>query len=235
MKNCRLILPDARIDRMDLDTTRTKNAFHRIIGNFEDRKTDILIGTQMVTKGLDFDNVQVVGVLSADNMMSFPDFRAHERSFQLMEQVSGRAGRKHKQGKVVIQSWKPEHPIIKCVVKHDYFEMYKQQLVERKRFFYPPYYRLIIVKMKHKKADLLRKGAVVFAKELRTKFGKMLYGPEFPLVSRVRSYYIMHIMIKTARGSNIKAVKGKLNKSFLEFRTLAKYKSIIIQFDVDPQ
>jgi primosomal protein N' (replication factor Y) len=230
-----LILPEARIDRMDLDTTRTKNAFHRIIGNFEERKTDILIGTQMVTKGLDFDNVQVVGVLSADNMLSFPDFRAHERSFQLMEQVSGRAGRKHKQGKVVIQAWKPDHPIIRSVVKHDYLEMYKLQLSERKRFFYPPYYRLILIKMKHKKADLLREGAVVFAKELRTKFGKMLYGPEFPLVSRVRSFYIMQIMIKTARGSNYTAVKDELNKSFQEFRSLAKYKSIIIQFDVDPQ
>lgn len=230
-----LILPDARIDRMDLDTTRTKNAFHRIIGNFEERKTDILIGTQMVTKGLDFDNVQVVGILSADNMLSFPDFRAHERSFQLMEQVSGRAGRKHKQGKVVIQAWKPEHPIISCVVKHDYSEMYKQQLAERKRFFYPPYFRLIIVKMKHRKADLLREGAVVFAKELRSKFGKLLYGPEYPLIARVRSFYIMQIMIKTSRGRNYSAAKEELNKSFQQFRTLAKYKSIIIQFDVDPQ
>jgi primosomal protein N' (replication factor Y) len=230
-----IILPDARIDRMDLDTTRTKNAFHRIIGHFEERKTDILIGTQMVTKGLDFDNVQVVGVLSADNMLSFPDFRAHERSFQLMEQVSGRAGRKHKQGKVVIQAWKPDHPVIRCVVKHDYLEMYKQQLSERKKFFYPPYYRLIIIKMKHKKPDILREGATVFARDLRTKFGKMLYGPEFPLVSRVRSFYIMQIMIKTARGSNYSAVKDELNKSFQEFRSLAKYKSILIQFDVDPQ
>jgi len=230
-----LILPNARIDRMDLDTTRSKNAFHRIITNFEDRKTDILIGTQMVTKGLDFDNVQVVGVLSADNMLSFPDFRAHERSFQLMEQVSGRAGRKHKQGKVVIQAWKPDHPIIRCVVKHDYLEMYKLQLAERKRFFYPPYYRLIIIKMKHKKPELLHEGSLVFAKELRSKFGKMMYGPEYPLVARVRSYYIKHIMIKVARGSHYASVKDELNLSLQEFRILAKYKSIIIQFDVDPQ
>ena len=230
-----LILPNARIDRMDLDTTRSKNAFHRIITNFEDRKTDILIGTQMVTKGLDFDNVQVVGVLSADNMLSFPDFRAHERSFQLMEQVSGRAGRKHKQGKVVIQAWRPAHPIIRCVVKHDYLEMYKLQLAERKRFFYPPYYRLIIIKMKHKKPELLHEGSLVFAKELRSKFGKMMYGPEYPLVARVRSYYIKHIMIKVARGSHYASVKDELNLSLQEFRILAKYKSIIIQFDVDPQ
>jgi primosomal protein N' (replication factor Y) len=152
-----------------------------------------------------------------------------------MEQVSGRAGRKHKQGRVVIQAWKPDHPVIRCVVNHDYLEMYKQQLAERKRFFYPPYFRLIIIKMKHKKVDILRDGAIVFSKELRTKFGKMLYGPEFPLVSRVRSFYIMQIMIKAARGSNYSAVKDELNKSFQEFRSLAKYKSIIIQFDVDPQ
>lgn len=230
-----LILPDARIDRMDLDTTRSKNAFHRIISNFEDRKTDILIGTQMVTKGLDFDNVQVVGVLSADNMLSFPDFRAHERSFQLMEQVSGRAGRKHKQGKVVIQAWQPANPIIRCVVRHDYIDMYMQQLAERKRFLYPPYYRLIVIKMKHRKADLLNEASYVFAKELRMKFGKMMYGPEFPLVSRVRSLYIKQIMIKTPRGSNYHSVKEEIYKSFQQFRALASYKSIIIQFDVDPQ
>jgi len=230
-----LIMPEARIDRMDLDSTRTKHAFHRIITDFEDCKTDILIGTQMVTKGLDFDNVQVVGVLSADNMLSFPDFRAHERSFQLMEQVSGRAGRKHKQGKVIIQAWRPDHPIIKFVVKHDFLGTYKQQLAERKRFFYPPYYRLIIIKMKHKKADLLHEGSIVFAKELRARFGKMVYGPEYPLVSRIRSLYIKHIMIKAVRGSDYKSVKNDLLNAYQEFRTLAKYKSILIQFDVDPQ
>ncbi len=152
-----------------------------------------------------------------------------------MEQVSGRAGRKHKQGKVIIQAWKPDHPIIKFVVKHDFTGMYKQQLAERKRFFYPPYYRLIIIKMKHKKAELLHEGSIVFAKELRTRFGKMVYGPEYPLVSRIRSLYIKHIMIKAVRGSDYKAVKKDLLSAFQEFRTLAKYKSILIQFDVDPQ
>ena len=145
-------MPDARIDRMDLDSTRSKNAYHRIISDFENRKTDILTGTQMVTKGLDFDNVHVVGILSADNMLSFPDFRAHERSFQLMAQVSGRAGRKFKQGKVIIQTWQPEHPIIENVVAHDYLNMYKQQLIEREKFKYPPFHRLIVIRMKHRKA-----------------------------------------------------------------------------------
>ncbi len=230
-----MIMPEARIDRMDLDSTRTKYAFNRIITDFEERRTDILIGTQMVTKGLDFENVRVVGVLSADNMLSFPDFRAHERSFQLMQQVSGRAGRKHERGKVIIQAWKPEHPIIQYVVHHDFEGMYKHQLEERRKFYYPPFYRLIIVKMKHKKADLLYEGSVIFAKDLRARFGKMVYGPESPLVGRVRSYYIKHIMIKVARGSSYGEVKEELNRAFETFRTLARFKSIVVQFDVDPQ
>ncbi len=134
-----LILPGTRIDRMDLDTTRSKNAFQRIIYSFENGKTDILTGTQMVTKGLDFDNVQVVGILSADNMLSFPDFRAHERSFQMMEQVSGRAGRKKHQGVVIIQTWQPAHPVIRDVVNHDFENMYARELSERNRFKYPPF------------------------------------------------------------------------------------------------
>ena len=230
-----MIMREARIDRMDLDATRTKHAFNRIITDFEERRTDILIGTQMVTKGLDFDNVRVVGVLSADNMLSFPDFRAHERSFQLMQQVSGRAGRKHERGKVIIQAWKPDHPIIRFVVQHDFEGMYRQQLAERRKFYYPPYYRLIIVKMKHKKYDILHEGSAVFAKDLRARFGKVVYGPESPLVGRVRSLYIKHIMIKVARGTNYQNVKDELYVAFEEFRTLAKYKSIVIQFDIDPQ
>jgi len=152
-----LILPDARIDRMDLDTTRSKNAFQRIIYSFENRKTDILTGTQMVTKGLDFDNVQVVGILSADNMLSFPDFRAHERSFQMMEQVSGRSGRKKQQGTVIIQTWQPGHPVIRDVVNHDFENMYARELSERNRFKYPPFYRLVMIKLKHKKPELSTK------------------------------------------------------------------------------
>jgi primosomal protein N' (replication factor Y) len=230
-----MIMPEARIDRMDLDSTRTKHAFNRIITDFEERRTDILIGTQMVTKGLDFDNVRVVGVLSADNMLSFPDFRAHERSFQLMQQVSGRAGRKHERGKVIIQAWKPDHPIIRYVVNHDFEGMYRHQLAERRKFYYPPFYRLIIVKMKHKKADVLYEGSAVFGKDLRARFGKMVYGPESPLVGRVRSYYIKHIMIKVARGNSYQQVKDELFRAFEEFRTLAKFKSVLVQFDVDPQ
>lgn len=230
-----LLLPDVKIDRMDLDSTRKKNAFRRIIGDFEARRTDILTGTQMVTKGLDFDNVHVVGVLSADNMLSFPDFRAHERSFQLMAQVSGRAGRKHKQGKVIIQAWQPGHPIIKDVVNHDYKNMYEQQLDFRLKFRYPPYYRLVIIKMKHKKANVLHEGASIFGRQLRAKFGDRVYGPEYPLVSRIRSYYIKQIMIKNPRNASMATLKEEIMKVFEEFRRLANFKSVIVQFDVDPQ
>ena len=230
-----LLLPEVKIDRMDLDTTRSKNAFHRIISDFESKRTDILTGTQMVTKGLDFDNVQVVGVLSADNMLSFPDFRAHERSFQLMAQVSGRAGRKDKQGMVIIQAWKPDHPILRDVVNHDYVSMYTRQLEERKKFNYPPYFRLIIIRMKHKKAEILNEGAAVLTRDLREKFGKLVYGPEYPLVGRVRNFYIKQTLLKIPKRANLSEVKSNIYKSLIRTKTIAKYRSIIVQFDVDPQ
>jgi primosomal protein N' (replication factor Y) len=230
-----LILPEAKIDRMDLDTTRAKNAFQRIIYDFENRKTDILTGTQMVTKGLDFENVQVVGILSADNMLSFPDFRAHERSFQMMEQVSGRAGRKDKQGTVIIQTWQPGHPIIQDVVRHDYQSMYKRQLEERYRFRYPPYYRLVIIRLKHKDPNKLNVAADELARDMKTRFGKLVYGPEYPMVSRVKNWYIKQIMLKIERNKPLAEQKEKLKKVVDTFKTLPDYKSVRVHIDVDPQ
>jgi len=230
-----LLIPNAKVKRMDLDSTRKKNAFQRIIGDFEDGKTDILTGTQMVTKGLDFDNVHVVGVLSTDNMLSFPDFRAHERSFQMLTQVSGRAGRKGKRGLVVFQSWNPDHKIIKNVVFNDYEGMYKNQLKERMDFRYPPFYRLINIKIKHKDFKLLVKASDVFGNILRSKFGNLVYGPEFPMVSRIRLYFIKQILLKLPRDKSQFAMKEVLLLTLEEFRKLAAYKSVVIQFDVDPQ
>ncbi len=230
-----IILPDAKIDRMDLDTTRSKNAFHRIFNDFVNRKTDILTGTQMVTKGLDFDHVQVVGVLSADNMLSFPDFRAHERSFQMMEQVSGRAGRKNKQGTVIIQSWQPGHPVIRDVVRHDYESMYHCELAERQRFKYPPYFRLVMVKMKHKDYNLLNRAAASLAREMKAQFGNLVYGPEYPMVSRVKNKFIKQILLKIPRNLQQADQKNKLRKTIDDFKGLTAYKSVIIQLDVDPQ
>jgi primosomal protein N' (replication factor Y) len=229
------LLPDAQISRMDLDSTRSKNAFQRIIHDFETQKTDILTGTQMITKGLDFDNVQVVGVLSADNMLSFPDFRAHERSYQMMTQVSGRAGRKNKRGKVIIQSWQPSHPIIKDVVTGNYEGMVERELAERKRFKYPPFHRLIIVRLKHKDPRILAEAASVFGREMRAKFGNRVQGPEPPLVARVRSFYIRQFLLKSPREAKHSAVKKILLSVLEEFRKIAKYKSVWVHFDVDPQ
>jgi primosomal protein N' (replication factor Y) len=220
---------------MDLDSTRRKNAFQRIFYDFETGKTDILTGTQMVTKGLDFDNVQVVGVLSADNMLSFPDFRAHERSYQMMAQVSGRAGRKNKQGKVIIQSWQPSHPVIKDVVENNYEGMVERELAERRRFKYPPFHRLIVIRLKHKDPQLLAAAASVFGKEIRAKFGNRVQGPEPPLVARVRSYYIRQLLLKSPRETSMVAVKKQLLTIMEEFRKITKYKPVMIQFDVDPQ
>lgn len=230
-----ILLPDAKIDRMDLDSTRSKNAFHKIFSDFESRRTDILTGTQMVTKGLDFNNVHVVGILNADNMLSFPDFRAHERSYQLMAQVSGRAGRNDKQGNVVIQAWQSGHPIIDMVINNDFQAMAEQQFSERAKFNYPPFSRLIIIKMKHKQAELLLDASESFGNELKTLFGKKVFGPEYPLVSRIRNLYIRHIMIKSPKGLKQAEVKNMINSAFANFKKIAKFKSVIVQFDVDPQ
>jgi len=230
-----ILLPKAKIDRMDFDTTRTKNSFQKILHRFEAGETHILTGTQMVTKGLDFDHVHVVGILSADGMLSYPDFRAHERSYQLMAQVSGRAGRKDRQGKVIIQSWKPQHPIIRLVVQNDYLAMYQSQLAERQQFKYPPFFRLIVVRLKHKNPDLLNQAASALATDLRHKFGREVYGPEYPLVSRVRNFYIKQILLKFPRNVNSYKVKQEVYASVDVFRKIKNYRPIMIQFDVDPQ
>lgn len=225
----------ARIDRMDLDTTRKKNAHSRIINDFEEGRTNILVGTQMVTKGLDFDNVQVVGILNADSLLSFPDFRSAERSYQLMSQVSGRAGRKGDIGKVIIQAWRPDNSILHDVLKHDYKSMYLRILSDRYKFLYPPYYRLIIIRMKHRNSDIVNKCAASFAHDLREKFGKLVYGPEYPLVGRIRNYYIKQTMLKIPKGMNLAETKAKIIASAEQTKTIKEFKSVIVQFDVDPQ
>ena len=230
-----VFFPDAHIDRMDLDTTRSKHAFRRIFEDFEKGKTDILTGTQMVTKGLDFDNVHVVGVLNADNMLSYPDFRAHERSFQLMAQVSGRAGRKNKQGKVIIQSWKPSHAIIQDVLRNDYLSMFNREMAERKKFNYPPYFRLIRILLKHTDRIKVEEAADTLGRELRAVFGNKVFGPEYPMVSRIRNKYINQILLKNRGDQNQKVFKSYLKQVLEKFREYTKYRSVLVQVDVDPQ
>lgn len=228
------LFPLSRIGRMDLDTTRKKSAYERIISDFENHRLDILIGTQMVSKGLDFENVSIVGIMNADTMLNFPDFRAYERSFQLMAQVAGRAGRMHKQGKVIIQTNDPKHPIIIDVLKNDYRHMYDSQLKERIEFIYPPYYRLISITLKHRDPNKLNHAAMKMANNLRKVFGIRIFGPQAPLVNRIQKLYLLKIMLKIEAKSSPSKAKWILNREANALKSNPQYKSILIHFDVDP-
>jgi primosomal protein N' (replication factor Y) len=228
-----IFYPKAKIARMDLDTTRSKFAHQHIIHDFEEGKIDILVGTQMVTKGLDFDNVSMVGILNSDSMLNFPDFRSFERSFQLMAQVSGRAGRKNKRGKVIIQSHNPDHSIIREVIANDYLSMYTNELLDRKNFHYPPYYRLIELSLIQRDLDLVNAAAKHFADEMKKHFGNRVLGPEFPLVSRIRNQYHKNIMLKIERESSVAQAKKILSELLTAFKT-SEYKAVKIRIDVDP-
>jgi primosomal protein N' (replication factor Y) len=206
----------------------------QIINDFQDRRIDILVGTQMVTKGLDFDNVGLVGVLNADNMLMFPDFRSFEYSFQQLTQVSGRAGRKHKRGKVIIQTSQPYHDVIRNVIANEYFKMYESQMIERINFKYPPIYRLIKISLKHRDYHILNDGAKQYADMLRPKLGNRVLGPEYPHISRIKNMYIKNIMIKFEAMASAKYVKDILSEARLNLLQEDLYKSLRVQMDVDP-
>ena len=229
-----LVMPEAKVARLDLDTTRSKNDYQSILEAFQDKETNILVGTQMVTKGLDFDSVKVVGILNADNMLSFPDFRAHERSFQLMAQVAGRAGRKGKQGKVIIQTYEPAHPVLQDVLRNDFRGLYDKQMVIRRQFGYPPFYRLILIRLKHKDYQKLNPAAAELARMLRPIFKQDLLGPEYPVVSRVKNLYIKQMMVKFRRDYNTQKVKELIAQQIRLFQQNSEYKSVQVQIDVDP-
>lgn len=230
----KIFFPEAKVARMDLDSTRSKNAYGNIISGFEDGKIDILIGTQMVSKGLDFDNVSLVGILNADSMLNYPDFRAFERSFQLMTQVSGRAGRKNKQGKVVIQTSNPNHPILQYVLDQNFEEMYASQLFEREKFKYPPFYKLITISIRHKKSELTNKAAYQLGTSLRKVFGNRILGPEPPVIARIQNYYIQNIILKIERERSYQKTKQILNGQITDLITQENFKSIHVSIDVDP-
>lgn len=228
------LFPGARIDRMDLDTTRSKNAFERIVHNLESRKTDILVGTQMVTKGLDFEHVSVVGIINADNLINFPDFRAHERAYQLISQVSGRAGRKHNRGQVIVQTSQPEHPLIEIIRKQDYQEAFQSQMEERKLFKYPPFYRLIKLVVKHKNPENVNRFANQLAAKLRQNSSLIVLGPEFPLVSRIQLWYQKEIWLKVSRKSPHGEVKNFIVSNINIVKHLKENSSCVVNIDVDP-
>jgi primosomal protein N' (replication factor Y) len=202
--------------------------------SFQEKETDILVGTQMVTKGLDFDSVKVVGILNADNLLSYPDFRAHERSFQLMVQVAGRAGRKGKQGQVIIQTYEPSHPVLQDVLHNDFKGLYEKQMATRRQFGYPPFYRLVMIRLKHKDFQKLNPAAAELSSMLRPIFKQDLLGPEYPMVSRVKNLYIKQMLVKFNREYSSKHVKELIMSKIHEFQLLPDYKSVIIQIDVDP-
>ncbi|GAB6008025.1 replication restart helicase PriA [Dysgonomonas reticulitermitis] len=228
------IFPEASLARMDFDTTRGKKSYERIISDFENGVTDILIGTQMVSKGLDFDNVCAVGILNADNLLNYPDFRAHERAFQLMTQVSGRAGRKNKQGTVFLQTSHPANPVIAFVKHNDYQSFYRQQMEERKIFRYPPFFRLINIVLRGRDGLLVDNAAKQLALSLKETFGDRILGPGKPPVSRIQSLYICHIMIKIENQASIQKVRENIFYHQNKILGNPIFKSILLHYDVDP-
>ena len=230
----REVFPEARISRMDLDTTRTRNAYERIINDFSARRTNIMIGTQMVSKGLDFDHVSVVGILNADAMLNQPDFRAYEHAYMMMSQVSGRAGRKNKRGLVILQTKQPKLPVIDYVVRGDYVALYKDLIAERQAFRYPPYHHLIYVFLKHRQETIVHTAAIELASRLRQWFGGRVLGPDKPAVAKVKQQNIRKLVLKLELGIDKQRVREYLLMAQSQMLADKGYSSLQIYYDVDP-
>ncbi|WP_299439577.1 primosomal protein N' [uncultured Aquimarina sp.] len=229
----RELFPDHNIGRMDQDTTRGKHGYEKIINKFEEGEIDILVGTQMLTKGLDFRNVTLVGIMNADNLLNFPDFRAHERSFQLMQQVAGRAGRTRKRGKVLIQTYNPFHQILQQVSVNDYAGMYKDQIEERYQYKYPPFYRVIKITGRHKDYNKVNEATMWLAKSLAMTFKENVLGPEFPPISRIRNQYNKNILIKIPQGQSLKKTKEAIKKIQSSFKSIKNFSGVRLIINVD--
>jgi primosomal protein N' (replication factor Y) len=228
-----LLFPDAKVARMDLDTTRGKYSYDRIIASFENKEVDVLVGTQMVTKGLDFRHVKLVGVLNADQLINFPDFRAHERSFQLLQQVAGRAGRTDTRGKVIIQTYNPYHTILQQVSINDYDSMFVEQLEDRRVYKYPPYCRIIKLTVKHKDYNKVNEGAEWLSTSLRHVFNANVLGPEFPVVSRIRNQYHKNILLKIPQNQSLVKTKSVLQKIKMSFSSTRDFRAVRLLINVD--
>lgn len=229
-----LLFPQVKVGRLDMDTARTRTAYERIIDDFEKGKTRILIGTQMLSKGLDFGNVSVVGILNADSLMNYPDFRAHERAFQLMVQVSGRAGRRNKQGTVILQTSQPDLPLIQMVKRFDYKEMVRLQLTERRMFRYPPYYRLIVIVLRSRNDSILQELSVLYAEGLRRRLGERVLGPVTPPIMRIQTFHIRKIVLKIELAAAITPVREILDDVYVEMQRYLPFKQLVVHYDVDP-
>lgn len=230
------IFPNQNILRMDLDSTRNKHSYEQIIDSFSEGKAQILVGTQMVTKGLDFKDVEMVGVLSADSVIKAPDFRSAERAFNMLEQVSGRAGRRDgRRGKVVVQTYEPLHPLLRLVRDHDYETFYNSEIAERQRYYYPPFVRLIYIYVKHRDSATVRRLADLCAARLRQQLGGRVFGPDEPAVARVQNYYIRRIMLKIENNASITKIKDLLRQTYLDLHSDPAMKQSLFYYDVDPQ
>ncbi len=228
------LFPEVKVSRMDWDTTRGKWAFDKLINSFAKQEVKILVGTQMIIKGLDFQNVHLVGVLNADHLMNFPDFRAHERTFQMLSQVAGRAGRKELRGKVLIQTYQPHHPIIQHVINGNYDQMFNKELKDRKKYYYPPYNRLIRIVVNHSDIEILKKASHWIVNVLlQSEYGKIL-GPVFPPVARIRNRYRMHILVKISANKSRDQVKQMIKKTLDHFDSIPIFRSCKVNVDVDP-
>jgi primosomal protein N' (replication factor Y) len=227
------LFPEHKIARMDQDTTRGKFGFEKIIDSFKNREVAILVGTQMLAKGLDFDNVSLVGIMNADNMLYHPDFRAFERSFQMMTQVAGRSGRSEKQGKVIIQTYNPDHNTIQQVTSTDYEGMYKEQLYDRQIYKYPPYYRIIKLTLKHRDFDKLKEGSIWLYQVMQQNLNIPVLGPEEPAISRIRNEYIRTIIVKIPVNISVVSTKKTIQKILNSFDAVAQYRAIKVSVNVD--
>ncbi len=227
------LFPEASIARMDQDTTKGKHAYEKLIDRMENQEIDILVGTQMLAKGLDFRNVSLVGVMNADNLLNFPDFRAHERSYQLLQQVSGRAGRTEKRGKVIIQSYNPYHQILKQVSTNHYEGMYSEQSEERYQYKYPPHYRTIRITFKHRNFGTMQKASVWFGEVLRLQLKEHVLGPESPAVSRIRNEFISNILVKIPKQQSLQKTKGFIQKVQQRFNSQKEFSRVKVIMDVD--
>ena len=228
------IFPNLKIRRMDHDTTKSRKSFETIIEDFEQNNFNILVGTQMVTKGLDFKNVTLVGVLNADTLIFFPSFRSQEKCFQMLTQVAGRAGRSEKEGKVIIQTYNPDQKILKKILTNDYKGMFDEELNQRLLFDYPPYSRLIKITLKHKDFNKLNDGSIWISKLLRKRLRHDILGPEFPLIKKIKNKFIKHILIKISINKSLKRAKSTILKSLKSFESISQFKSTDIIIDVDP-
>jgi primosomal protein N' (replication factor Y) len=227
------LFPDFRVARMDTDTTTGKQSYDRIISDFQNKKTHILVGTQMLSKGLDFNNVSVVGIISADGMLHYPDFRSHERSFQLMTQAAGRSGRKIKRGTVIIQTSDPEQPIYRFIVNNDFEGFYNLQLTERKLFRYPPFYRLIRIVFKDRNEQKVESASILFANILKGSLKERVLGPNKPVISKIQRYHIREILLKLEVNLSPQQVRDIIQQAESRLRSKQEFKYVVVYFDVD--